>query len=155
MSLCVAWFVLLAKCEVSSDWRGIKNAEHYGATLSLLMSYVNTLLCYLKSNRSYGPTDNSTVPSTAVLFLKGSVTGTDGTFLRKYRDRYRRYFQSTECPTLPVTHPRFGKRIGQNWWAAEVLGGLIGAPLRPANGFLRFSHKNTHFSTLFDDMNYS
>ena len=31
---------------------------------------------------------------------------------------------------------------------------LIGAPFLPANGFLRFSRKNTHFSTLFADMNY-
>ena len=37
VSLCVAWFVLLAKCVMSSDWLVIKGAEHYGATLSLLI----------------------------------------------------------------------------------------------------------------------
>ena len=37
VSLCVAWFELLAKCAVSSDWLVIKGAEYYGATLSLLI----------------------------------------------------------------------------------------------------------------------
>ena len=37
VSLCVAWFVLLAKCAMSSDWLVIKGAEHYIATLSLLI----------------------------------------------------------------------------------------------------------------------
>ena len=37
MSLCVAWFVLLDKCVVSSDWLVIKDPEYFGATLSLLI----------------------------------------------------------------------------------------------------------------------
>ena len=81
VSLCVAWFVLLAKCAMSSDWLVIKGAEHYGATLSLLIcEYV--IVLYPNSNRSNGQTGNSTVPSTAVLFLKSTITGT--TLLLKY-----------------------------------------------------------------------
>ena len=37
VSMCVAWFVFLAKCVVSSDWLVVKGAEHCGATLSLLI----------------------------------------------------------------------------------------------------------------------
>ena len=37
MSLYVAWLELLAKYVANSEWLVIKVAEHYGATLSLLI----------------------------------------------------------------------------------------------------------------------
>ena len=43
-----------------------------------------------------------TVPSTAVHFLKSTGTGTDGTFYASAVDDVRRYFKSSEYPTLAI-----------------------------------------------------
>ena len=59
---------------------------------------------------------------------------------------------------LQLLHTSGAAKIWQKNWRKPVghrsLKSLIGTPILPASGFLRFSHKDTQFSTLFAEMNY-
>ena len=67
VSLCVAWFVHLAKCVVRNDWLVIKGAKHYGATSSLLICEQWTRYCVILS------------PGSPRGGQKGSLSGGSGT----------------------------------------------------------------------------
>ena len=65
------------------------------------------------------------------------------------------FFQKTQAMQVQLLHTSGTPKAWlKNWPGRRSLRDLIGALLLPPNRFLRFSHKSTHFSTLFANIIY-